>query len=158
MSLNANILNAEYFSISKISNNVDLYMIGKGDGKFFKFQKNIWNTNTNWSSTQQEIKTIQPTNYSFKSASQIHTGQIIAIGNDNKLYLIDSNFINAIELKYNNLIMSFNSVTQLSNYKILLVGIDGNPYCIDIIKNPIVYKINQPGLTNLNKLKQQGFS
>ena len=91
MSISDNILNTEYFAISKISADTDLYGIGDGSRKLFKFQKNIWNTNNQWNAGQIEIKTINNNNYTFRSATQIHTGQILAIGHkDAKLYLVDS--------------------------------------------------------------------
>lgn len=159
MSIDDNIKNTEYFAISKISSDTDLYAIGNSNGKLFKFQKNIWNTNGQWNSGQIEMRTINSNNYAFTSATQIHTGQIIGVGKDSKLYLVEPNFINMIELKFDNkFICCFKSVSQLNDYRILLVGTDGNPYCIDSLKNPFWYKIDQPGLNNLQKLKQQGFS
>ena len=154
-----NTLNTEFFKISKISADTDLYGIGDGNGKLYKFQKNIWNTNNQWNSEQVGITTINSNNYDFISATHIHTGQIIAVGKDTKLYLVEPNFINMIELKYNDQsICCFRCVTQLNDYRILLVGTDDFPYCIDSLKNPSWYKISNPGLDNLQKLKQQGFS
>ena len=159
MSINNDILNADFFSTSKISGDTDLYGIAEHTGKLFKFKKNVWNTNGLWTSGQIEIKTISNGNYAFTSTVQLHTGQIIGVGRNTNLYLVDTDFIGMIELKYNNKsICCFRCVTQLNDYRILLVGTDGFPYCIDSIKNPSWYKISNPGLDNLQKLKQQGFS
>jgi hypothetical protein len=158
MSLNNNVLNGEYFSTSKKSSNVDLYGVHDSNGRLYKFKKDIWNTNKQWNEEQQRINTINNDNYGFCSATQIHTGEILGVGRDRKLYKVSSNLTEMIELIYDDeIICCFNSVTQLNDYRILLVGSNGWAYCIDSIKNPRWYRVEEK-LNNLQKLKQQGFS
>lgn len=50
------------------------------------------------------------------------------------------------------------SVSQLSDYRIILVGTEHNVYCIDNIKNPKWYQVNSSELIKVQKIKQTGFS
>ncbi len=70
-------------------------------------------------------------NFSVSKITQLNTGEFLFLGPDCFVYKVKGDFTNPILVSN----LKFTSLTQLSNYKILLTGKDGKIYLVSDINN-----------------------
>ena len=112
--------------------NISFYRI---DANLYPYKVDEWKTGGT-----DAFKGISFGPVKFLKAVQIHTGEVLGIGTDGNIYLINTNSLinkNSTFIKIaDNKGSSFQSITQLNNYKILVVDNNTNIWINDYPINP----------------------
>lgn len=117
-------------SINLYNNDLyELLYIGL-DGKINKVKKELWMGTDKFDVIGPNITQMSP-NITVSKITQLNTGDFLFLGPDCNVYKISSNFTNPTMISSN----QFSSLTQLSNYKILLTNKNGKMYIVDDISN-----------------------
>ena len=114
------------------------------DGKINKVKKELWmgsnsgsNSGSNpdlgldkFDAVETNITQMSP-NITVSKITQLNTGEFLFLGPDCNVYKMSSNFTNPTIISSN----KFSSLTQLSNYKILLTNKNGKMYIVSDVSN-----------------------
>ncbi len=119
-------------NISTLNNNYELIYVNL-DNSINLVKKDVWITYKDFT---LDSNTILPIKNFIKASkiTQIHTSQYLYLSENCNLYVCEADFTNPRMLSD----IKFQSVTQLSNYLIVLTGTDGRIYSMNSIKNPVV--------------------
>jgi hypothetical protein len=118
-------------NINKYNNNLYELLYVSLDGKLNLIDKNLWiNSTQPFDAIGSNIKSIA-SDIIVSKITQLNTGEFLFLGSNCNVYIMSSNFTNPniISLK------KFSSLTQLSDYRVLLTSKDGKMYIVDDITN-----------------------
>ena len=100
------------------------------DGKINKVKKELWLSIDKFDVIDTNSIVMSP-NIIVSKITQLNTGEFLFLGTDCNVYKMSSNFTNPVIVSSN----QFSSLTQLSNYKILLTKKNGKMYIVDDVTN-----------------------
>jgi len=117
-------------NINLLNNNLyELLYVGL-DGKINKVKKELWNGADKFDAIGTNITEMSP-NITVSKITQLNTGEFLFLGLDCNVYKMSSNFTNPTIISS----YQFSSLTQLSNYKILLTNKNGKMYIVSDVSN-----------------------
>lgn len=117
--------------INKYNNNLYKLIYISLDGKINIVNRNLWiNSTEPFDATGSNIINISP-NIMVSKIAQLNTGDFLYLGSNCNVYKMGSNFENPIVISSK----KFSSLTQLSDYRILLTSKNGKMYIVDDIAN-----------------------
>lgn len=120
-------------NINPNKNNIYELLYINTSGFIYQIKKNLWIDSANPSKFEADGDNSILLNSSliFSKITQLNTGEFLFLGKDCNVYKTDYNLKNPVIVSEK----QFTSLTQLSNYKILLTSKDGKMYTVDDINN-----------------------
>jgi hypothetical protein len=118
--------------INKYNNNIYELLYVSLDGKLNMVNKNVWmNSNVPFDVIGTNITSNIASNILLSKITQLNTGEFLFLGSNCNVYKMRQDFTNPTVVSSK----KFSSLTQLSDYRILLTSKNGKMYIVDDINN-----------------------